>query len=85
MSDELAHYRLTARLDGRRRRTTITEPVDGGYFDKLPVDARATMSAIAKIMNKATRDEVWARGRIELTRLSDGVVIHTMDEKGADE
>lgn len=66
---DLKVYRLTARLGQNARRKTI-------YACD---DFQATMDAISKIMNSACKNEIWAKGRIKLTR--NGYIIHEMAAK----
>jgi len=67
--NDLKVYRLTAKLGPNVRRKTI-------YACD---DFQATMTAIAKIMNSATKNEIWAKGRIRLSR--NGWIIHEMPAK----
>jgi len=66
----LQTFTLTATL-GDRTRTHRWESAD---------DASATLDGTMIVMDRAYRDPVWARGRIELTD-ADGNVVQTMEAK----
>lgn len=76
-------YTLTARHQGARSTLTIeanSDLVPG--LDKISeqeaLDFDATTTAIMRVMNLACKDDLWAKGAVELAR-SDGTVIHTME------
>ena len=64
------YYRLTA-TDGERTRTHTWESDS---------DEHATLDGTSIVMDRASRDPLWARGRIELTD-DDGNVINVMEAK----
>jgi hypothetical protein len=86
-------YKLTATLGGRRRSARVTgdhrnmDPkivplfVHEGATEEEIADADASMSAMPIILNRAFKDEVWAKGRIVLAH-SSGRIVKTMDAKG---
>ena len=61
---------LTARYDGEMRKCKVS----GINTSEL------TMKAIKKIMNKACKSPIWAKGRIILTD-EKGIILHEMKEK----
>lgn len=63
-------YHLTA-TGGERTRTHTWESTDPEH---------ATLDATFIVMDRAFRDPLWARGRIELTD-DDGTVINVMEAK----
>jgi len=64
-------YKLEATLDGE----TLSHGFHGAD------DGEATMFATGRVLDFAIGSDVWANGRIELTRLSDGAIIQTMEAK----
>lgn len=85
-------YTLTAKLGGKKRRTTVygdhrnMDPkivplfVHEGATEEEIADADAAMSAMPVILRKASNDPVWARGEIVLAH-SSGRVVKTMAAK----
>lgn len=85
-------YTLTAKHGGKTRRATVYGRADNmdpkivplmvhdGATEQEIADADAAMSAIPLIMDRASGDEIWAKGSIVL-RCEDGRVVKTMDAK----
>lgn len=80
------YYTLTARRGSRTRSLDIPAVPEPRRQDRLRIteeedlDSDATFAAVARVMELAYSDPLWALGAITLTR-PDGTVIHTMEAK----
>jgi len=81
------YYTLTARLGSRVKSLDIPAVPDRvrqerlGITEQEDLDSDATFAAVARVMELAYNDRLWALGAITLSRQSDGTVIHTMEAK----